>query len=88
MESEKLVIAVVEGRLSAVKACMDRQSLPAGDYGFRVRVHRSGRVLSASIPGVNADTDRCIQDALGGLQISGMKTDTIDVQRTIRLTRP
>jgi hypothetical protein len=88
-ESEKAVTGAVNGALSGVRACFDAQKMTAGSYQLKVRVHRSGRVLSSGVTGsgTSPELDRCVGKALGGLQVQGLKTDTIDVQREIKYTK-
>lgn len=86
-ESEKAVTGAVNGAISGVKACFDAaKGVTAGSYTLQVRVHRSGRVLSSGVSGVDPEVNRCVEKALGGLRVSGLKTETIDVQREIKYT--
>lgn len=86
VESEKAVVGAVNGSISGVKACFDAQSMTAGSYTLQVRVHRSGRVLSSGVSGAGLEVNRCVEKALSGLRVSGLKTDTIDVEREIKYT--
>ena len=83
-DSEKAVVGAVNGAISGVKSCFDARSMTAGSYTLQVRVHRSGRVLSSGVSGASSEVNRCVEKALSGLRVSGLKTDTIDVQREIK----
>jgi len=86
-DTEDAVQRAVSGAIGGVQRCFERNGVAAGDRELSVRVHRSGRVLSASVEGVASPVNQCVEQALSSLRVSGMKTDTLDVTRTIRFTR-
>jgi len=86
-DTEVAVQRSVTTAIPRMVQCFDRSKVEPGKRTLRVRVHRSGRVLSASVDGVDDTVNRCVEQALGSLRVSGVKTDTIDVQRTVNYTR-
>lgn len=86
-ETEKAVEASVNGVLDKVKGCFQQHNAAPGQRTLKVRVHRSGRVLSSNVSGVSGEVNRCIEGVLSQLHVSGMQTDTIDVERKLNYTK-
>ena len=83
-EAEKAVETTVTGAIPGVEACFRQHKVPPGERTLTITVHRSGRVLSSSISGVDGDADRCVGRILGDLHVNGALTETMTVKRQLR----
>lgn len=70
-----------------LKSCFDRHGTGSANATVSIRVHRSGHVMTSNVSGVNDAVRNCVQNILNNLQVSGVQTDSITVQRTFKFTK-
>ncbi|MCK5799031.1 MAG: hypothetical protein KAI47_17685 [Deltaproteobacteria bacterium] len=77
----------LRGVTASIKRCYDQSEAKAGNATLRFRVHRSGYVMSPSVSGVSGKVKVCIEQVLSRLRVSGVKTSSLNVTRTLRFKR-
>jgi len=71
-----------------LKSCYERTPGAAGEAKLRLRLHRSGYLISPGVSGVPNAVRSCLQDILKGMRVSGVKTDeTITIERSLRISK-
>ncbi len=78
---------VLRGATALIKRCYDQGGAKAGSATLHFRVHRSGYVMSPSVSGVSENVKVCIEQVLSRLRVSGVKTSSLNVTRTLRFKR-
>jgi hypothetical protein len=81
------VDGALRGASAAMKGCYDRGRAKAGSATLSFRVHRSGYVISPAVSGVGPQVKSCIEGILKRLRVSGVKTSSLNVTRTLRFRR-
>jgi hypothetical protein len=85
-ETEKAVNTTLSAALPRMKPCFDRHGAASGDVVVRVRVHRSGYVMSSSVSGVSGEVQSCLDGVLRSLKVSNVQTDSISVERVFKFS--
>lgn len=83
----KSVDGALRGASASMKRCYDQSKAKAGSATLSFRVHRSGYVMSPSVSGVDPKVRSCIEGVLKRLRVSGVKTPSLNVTRTLRFRR-
>lgn len=71
----------------ALRRCYVAAGATGGASTIRLRVHRTGYVVSSKVDVGDEKVRRCITGVLSRVRVSDMKTDSIEVERTLRFTR-
>ncbi len=80
--TEKAVSAAIGVRAGQLQRCYESTSTQAASVKVKLRVHRRGYVLDTTITGCNDRARACMAGVLQQMQVSGMQTDSVTVERT------
>ena len=84
--TQERVTAALDTRKKALVQCFERASLPTSKVSLSLRMHHTGRVLSADFSGAPAVVQSCLRAALDGMRVDGVETGTTTIQRTLTFT--
>lgn len=79
--TEKAINQTLNTALPTLRACFQRHRATVGELQIKIRVHRSGHVLEARASGQGSAVNACVEHSLNRLRVSGVKTDTLTVER-------
>ena len=85
--TEAALDRALQGQSDALRRCYVAAGASGGASTIRLRVHRTGYVVSSSVDVADERVRRCVTGVLSRVRVSDMKTDSIEVERTLRFTR-
>lgn len=84
--TQQAVTAALRQRMPQLKACYQRTSTGTSALKVKLRVHRQGYILDTTISGANSAADSCMKGVLSNMQVSGVQTDSLTVERTLNFS--
>ncbi|MCA9667414.1 MAG: hypothetical protein KC503_17560 [Myxococcales bacterium] len=83
---EKALDSKLNGISGKLGACLRKSGAREKNTDVRIRIHRSGYIMSATASGVSTAVQTCISTALANVRLGGLKSpEGLTVKRTFKL---
>lgn len=84
-QTEDAVSSALEGAAGRMKRCYDQARTHSASTTIKLRLHRSGYVMSSIVEGADPVVRKCLSAVFDQLRVRGVQQDSITVERTLRL---